>query len=55
MIYSYTDLHDVDEESTSMSLYGGYWAHDKVSGVMNRHVDAVLSATGEIVASMKKK
>ena len=36
MIKYYTDWHDVDEDKTTMTNYGGFWSRDNDVGVMIR-------------------
>ena len=53
MVYSYTDWHDVDEESRMFAAFGGAWVDGGLAGITQRYV-AVPWTTGEIVASRKK-
>lgn len=55
MVYSYTDLHDVDEDETTIVRQGGRWDSDSSTGIALRNMFNSSTSSGEIVASMKKK
>ena len=54
MIYSYTDWHDVDEETRTIAMYSGNWGEGSSAGIAQRYVVWGLTFTPEVVASMKK-
>ena len=54
MIYSYTDLHDVDEDKTTNARQGGRWDSNSSTGIALRNMFNSPTSSGEIVASMKK-
>ena len=51
---NYTDLHNVDEDLTAISLQGGSWYHDTFAGAALRSIDNISSGALDVVASKKK-
>lgn len=50
----YTDIHDVDEDMTTMSVYGGYWVYGDAAGIAcRRTTDNPLNMSIALVASKK--
>ena len=47
----YTDWHDVDEETTTISAYGGHWNEDRTGAGITQRYLAIPWTTGELVAS----
>ena len=51
LIKYYTDLHDVDENESTISAHGGHWNYTSGVGIVNRHVLDSPSYTHDDVAS----
>jgi len=51
MIIYYTDWHDVDEETRTITALGGYWFEYSFVGVMNRDVANAPTGSQDFVAS----
>ena len=49
---NYTDMHDVDEDRTTVSVYGGYWVYGDAVGVTCRRTTDPLNIIYANVASM---
>lgn len=54
-IHSYTDQHDVDENMTAVTSWGGMWSLGVHTGVMYRNVSASLNSVYPHVASKYNK
>ena len=49
----YTDIHDVDEDLTSIPIHGGRWSAVSQAGIVRRSMnDSPTAEAGDIVASM---
>ena len=50
-IIYYTDYHDVDEETRTITAYGGYWLAGNQAGITYRHPYDDPTVSGDYVAS----
>ena len=57
LIIYYTNFHDVDEETRTVIVHGGYWGHSQSAGIVHRNLDAwvVPTVSRNPVASKKNK
>jgi hypothetical protein len=54
LIIYYTDLHEVDEDTTAISLHGGSWTYESMAGVTLRYTNCVSFHTTPIGASRRR-
>ena len=47
----YTDEHEVDEDNTAISIYGGRWHHESRAGIARRDMYDSSSSMFDSVAS----
>ena len=52
-VINYTDWHDVDEESMTITSCGGWWGSDNTTGVAARDQYSNPTDSGDSVASKK--
>jgi len=50
LIKYYTDAHDVDENTMTISFQGGYWTDGSKVGITHRHAGDAPTTTFEFVA-----
>ena len=51
-IHSYTDWHDVDEETRAITDQGGSWGYENIAGVALRNlIDATASTFNHVASS----
>ena len=48
---NYTDVHDVDEDSGTITSQGGRWGYGTAAGVTTRDVYYTTAAIDDVVAS----
>lgn len=55
LIKYYTDVHDVDEDTMTISVYNGTWISESGAGVAQRYVNNIHTEFDIFVASLKNK
>ena len=54
MVYSYTDMHEVDEDLRTITSYGGQWGDEVAVGITFRGLNDTSTVTVDSVAFAQK-